>query len=36
VRMLSDAEIAAVAESAVHYRQFWEAYLAKGVGLYRK
>lgn len=35
VRKLSEAEIAAIAESAAHYRQFWEAYLRKGIALRR-
>lgn len=36
VRKLSDAEIEALAESAAHYRQFWEAYALKGIASYKK
>jgi carbonic anhydrase/acetyltransferase-like protein (isoleucine patch superfamily) len=31
-RKLSEAEIAHIRESARHYREFWEAYAARGIG----
>lgn len=35
-RMLGEAEIARLLESAEHYRQFWEAYLRDKIGLLKK
>jgi carbonic anhydrase/acetyltransferase-like protein (isoleucine patch superfamily) len=35
-RKLSEAEIAHIRESARHYRAFWEAYAARGIGSYGK
>lgn len=35
-RKLSEAEIVHIKESARHYREFWEVYLAHGIGSYSK
>lgn len=35
-RKLTEAEIEDIAESARHYRGFWEAYVQKGIALYKK
>jgi len=35
-RKLTEAEIEDIAQAAGHYRGFWEAYVQKGIALYKK